>query len=302
MDPAKLSAEEEAMSRRIIPIAIAAVIGLTASAAAAPVVTITSPQDGDTFSESETSNITVEGQALFEDPVPTERDLFFRYDGTADSCGETYISEIDGPDAGNGCTFIFGSLSLAGEEFVASYADSRGEVAYPITVDASRSISGTVYIASVTPNAVVFEVRVLLGSEVLSTEVDAGPYAGSWFLGGAQGYDFEIPIPESLDKQDVDVVQVDFVWKRYVNALSTWMEHDDPASLLTIPAYSASFDQDIQVATDDGGFITPPTLSRDGDAFSMIIPRPPMGDHTIRVRALQGTQIGEDSVTVTITP
>jgi hypothetical protein len=179
-------------------------------------------------------------------PMPTQRDLFLR--NTSSDCAGYALNEVDGADPGNGCSFIFGSLAgLPGfeEAFVETYPLDPENTQLPITLDASRPITGQLVISSITPNAYVLDVVVTLGETQLPAfRVDGGAYTGSWFFDGGKSFPLTIPIPPELDKKDITDASVKVIWRRYpVNAVSTWTELDDPPSKITVPAYTESFTQ-----------------------------------------------------------
>jgi hypothetical protein len=184
-----------------------------------------------------------------------------------------------------------------------------GEVAYPLTLDASRNIEGTIAIDSVTPNAMVFDVRVKLGGQTLTQTIDGGVYANSWIVDAPVLFPVSIDVPDELDTMDIGSIEVDIVWKQWVNvAASTWIEHDDPASFISLPTYSASFNRSVKVSVDDPSLANPSqaipvTLSEDG-AFSgtLDLAELTIGDHRLYLQSTQGTQAsGITSIGVTIT-
>ena len=180
------------------------------------------------------------GSAL---PAPVNRTLFLRNSDSA-NCADYHLSDADGPDAGNGCAKLLGFLSPV--DAVGPFEDAyptSDEVAVPITVDASKPVTGQLAIVSVFPNALQFDIVVKLGNVTLPAKVvDAGVYANSWFLDDAVVFPFSIAIPASLDKKDVDSAEIKVVWHRDVNAAgSTRIELEDPASYFTVPAYDHSF-------------------------------------------------------------
>jgi hypothetical protein len=289
---------------RLAVMVTAAVALLASVAAAAPAVSITSPAAGASVSRSATPQLHVTGTTGFDTPTPTDREIFLRRDGDGTTCGETFISESDGTDGGNGCSFTFGMLAVAGQDFTELYGNTKDQVNVPLTLDASRNITGMIAVTSVTPNAISFDVKVTLGTQTLTQSVVGEPYTGSWFLDAPIEYPVNIDIPASLDRIDASEVSVAITWKQQVNvAGSTWTELEDPASFISIPSYSASFNRKVELGIDTGAFSgAGVTLSEDLSTFSATIPTPPAGIHSLKARAVQGgatSSVDQRSLTVT---
>ena len=273
---------------------VGAVLLLAGSANAAPTTTITSPADGASVSRSENPSLDLAGSVAFDTPLATSRDVFLRYSGDASTCGQRYISDVDGADGGNGCSVV-ASPPIVPQQvegtFASNYGDT-GEIAYPLTIDASRNITGTIAVASVTPNALSFDVRVTLGSQTLTETVTPPPYVGSWIIDAPIEVPVNIDVPAALDKVDVSAISVSIVWKQWVNVgASTWIEHDAPASFLRLPTYSASFDRKVEARVGSGAW-TAATLNGDLTGWTASAATPAIGSYFVQARAIQGGKVG----------
>jgi hypothetical protein len=308
------------LRKRLITAALVAGALVAASPALAagpakPKATIDSPAAGATVDRS-AGTLQVAGTTGFVTPVPTERDVFIRNTSGTDNCfdpGQMYLGDSDGPDSGNGCSFTFGTLSATGlEEFSEVYELRPGAVALPLTLDASRNIEGQLSIVSVTPNAYIADVTVTINGQALPKQtIDPGPAVYNWLLDGGTAHPLSIDIPDSLDKVDVTTASVTVTWRRQLNvAGSVWTELEDPASFLTIPAYSQSFAPgSVEVTVDDPSFNQPEaalaaTVNESADRYTAGVDVSSLapGEHTIAVRSVQGFlngTIAKTTITVT---
>ncbi|HEX9824424.1 MAG TPA: hypothetical protein VGB51_08560 [Actinomycetota bacterium] len=279
---------------------VTATLALVASAAvAAPSISITSPASGAVISRSASPQLQLSGTVGFDAPAPVDREIYLRYDGPAGGCGHAYLSDEDGADPGNSCSNLLQSLAVTpGED---DYTESwpAEEVALPITLDASRNLTGSIYLRSNLdePTWAVVDVEVLLGSQSVRQRFDDGlPQASSF-----RTFNLNIDIPTSLDKVDINSITVNVHFQTIIGLI--WVELDAPASYVNVPAYSASFDRRVQVAVDTGQFSgTGVTLSPDLTTWTATIPTPLTGIHSIKARSVQGSAIStvdQRSITVT---
>ena len=271
--------------------------GAAGAAAPQPTLEVTSPADGSTFSRS-AGPIPVAGDVGFAEPAPSSRNLYLRY--TA-GCGVRYTSETDGPDAGNSCQGQTAILTLAGQSFTRDFPADPAEVELPITIDASRNITGQMHINSETlgvgtpANWVQLDVVVRLGSTSLTQSFDSGPYTGA-----RTTFTLDLDVPASLDKVDINEASVDLVWHRVIHlpngAYHTYVELDDPASFVTIPSYTTSFSRKVELKVDNPSFgsgTVQGTVDLEAGTFTASVPvaTVALGGHFLYVRAVQGAGV-----------
>ena len=177
-------------------------------------------------------------------PAPVDRQLFLRNDDDTD-CVHIFLSDTDGPDAGNFCAYQAWAPKEVAGEFRDNYfiEEDTNRVKLPITIDASKPLTGTIAIGTVTPNNIQIDVIVTLGGTTLPAKhIDTGAYTGSTLLESAPTFPISIPIPAALDKTDINTATVSIVWGQELNVGGTvWLELDDPATSITIPAYDKSW-------------------------------------------------------------
>ncbi len=175
-------------------------------------------------------------------PTQTTKSLFLR--NTASGCSGKALTAVNGANAGNGCTNLIGSLSyVPGLGYVTTNTYSTLDDAaakLPITVDASKPLTGQLSISTQNPTQYKVDVTVTMNDVRLPTvTVDSGMMTNIYFTSGkGTAFPFSIAIPAELDKVDVTSVSVELK-ETYLGA--AWIELNNPASFLTIPAWSGSF-------------------------------------------------------------
>ena len=59
-----------------------------------------------------------------------------------------------------------------------------------------------------------------------------------------------------------------------------------------VPSWTSSFNQSVQVSLDDPSFASPIPARLDGTNWSLAVPTPAVGQHTLYARATQGFDTG----------
>lgn len=253
--------------------------------AAANSIVIDSPENGASISQSTTPTVDFAGSVVFSEPEPTTRTLYLR---RLQCPGDGFLSDTSGPDDGNSCvTFPQWLLTpLPPEDDYSDSFPSRAAIQTPLTVDASRNVTGEINIRgnTDTPNWQVFDVEVRIGSITLPRQRfdDNTPQ-----LTSSRTLNVDIDIPERLDKTDVERVEVTVYYQQHVG---TWVELDNPESFIHVPAFSDSFNREVQVQIDN----QPPSPAELDEAFSnwsMTGTTPAIGDHSVTATAVQGGTI-----------
>jgi hypothetical protein len=185
------------------------------------------------------------------------RTMYLRNVGAPDDTGscsfdDEFLSDKDGPDAGNGCAFLLSSSAPATDatgdpletgafDFTEVWPAQAPNVKLPFIANAKKHITGKIAISSVLPlQASKLDVVVTLNGKALPAfKIDTGAKPGDHFFSGspAPSYDVNIPIPASFNKKSIKSLSLAVSWRQTVNAGgSTWVEMDNPASYITIPA------------------------------------------------------------------
>jgi hypothetical protein len=280
--------------------AAAAVAAGIASAATGASVSITSPAAGEKISARHNSYIAVAGSAAFATPTPASTRFYLRRDGCGTANDNPHLSITSGTDAGDGCGLVLTSFAGPG-----GTVDQGASVDYPsvdgmpLTLDASRALSGTIDLES-------FGITdpVAAGTGVLTVTVDAEAlYQGN---GVPLGSDSETvlvtptqtsyPVPftiqpsGSLDRADLSGIDLrvhvegPYAFSGFIgNSGKSWAD---------VPAWSASYGQSVQVSLDDPSFASPVPARISGTSWSVALPTPALGSHVVYARATQGFDTG----------
>ena len=292
---------------------------LATTAGAAPTITITSPDAGTTISRATSPKINLAGEASFDTPMPIEQQFFLRHgpctNATTDERSlRTSWSNSDVQSCGyTGTVTPINELvyQVDGPEYALSEAYPVEDARLPITLDATKPISGVLDVASDGFN----NVRIGLGLSTIDFTLRGTVDGTLQTIGTATATYQELPGPGPLHKQVAwsitppasldkkDLTTLEFVYSIHgVNIQHGWV-YFRGLSHLTIPMYTASFNRKVEVAVDSAAFsATPVTLSADRTTWTASINTPAVGTRTIKARAVQGgaiSAVAQRTVTVT---
>lgn len=280
--------------------ASAALAGGAACAATGPSLTIATPTAGQRISLHRTPYLAVAGAASFATPAASTTRFFLRRDGCGTSGDNPHLSIASGTDAGDGCGLLLTSLVGAGgtvdQAAAVDYPTSDG---MPLTLDASRTVTGTIDLASV---GLVPPLAAGAGLLTVTLQLEA-LYDGN---GVAVGSDSETvvvtptqadyPVPFTiqptgvLDQADLSGlnlrvhVQGPFAFSGFIA--------NSGKSLVDMPSWSASSGRSVALSVDDPSFGSPVPARLSGTSWSAAIPTPAVGRHVVYARATQGFDTG----------
>src|SRR5438105_4238922 len=130
-------------------LAAGAVLLCGAPAAAATTLTITTPRAGQSYSLHRNPYIPVAGGVAFAPASPSTTTFFLRRDGCGTSNDNPHLSVTKGTDAGDGCGLVLTSVvGVGGTVDQAASVDFPSTDGMPLTLDASRMVSGTIDLES----------------------------------------------------------------------------------------------------------------------------------------------------------
>ena len=277
--------------------AFATLVGASAALAVPkPRATITTPTAGTTISKA-AGSFNVAGSGGWTTPASTTRNLYLRHAGGGGVCGERSLTAANGADGGETChEFPAAALPIVPNNPYSEDFQTTDAVAadLPITVDASKNLTGSINVTSATPvNDMQLDVQITLGETTLPTQSFTS-------LGTAQ-FPLNIDIPDTLDKADIESARVLVIWKRMIVGVPavthSHIELESPASHIAIPGYTGSFNQQTHVTIDDPDFDLDPiaaTVDTVAKTYSADVPTTflTLGSHTVYVRSLQGGVAG----------
>jgi hypothetical protein len=273
---------------------VAAAVALAAAAAAAtgPGVTITSPAAGQKLSLRHAPYTAVAGTASFEAPTAETTRFFLRRDGCGTSNDNPHLSVTSGTDGGDGCGLVLDSVvGLGGDVDQGAFVDFPASDGMPLALDASRTVRGTIDITGTAVGAVEvdLDLEALAGGQavtvgtattttVLDPTVSDNPVA------------FTIEPDASLAGADLQAL--DLRVHIHGPALDSGFIGLSGKSFVDLPSFAASLNESVLISLDDPSFANAVPARLDGTTWSVALPTPAVGAHTLYARATQGYDTG----------
>lgn len=293
------------MRRKMVLLAFAALAAaLTAAAAlsATTSVTITAPKAGQKVSLHQNPYLAVAGKASFAGTSAGTTEFFLRRDGCGTSNDNPHLSTTSGTDAGDGCGLILDQVGLVGDAAPqAVFTDYPASDGMPLPYDGTQAINGQVSLTGAQVG--LAEVDVDLQALVGGNAVDIGSATASALLdptGASTPVPFSIPANVSLDGSDIQALDLR-VTIHGPNVYSGFVALSG-ASFVNLPSYAASVNKSVQVSVDDPTFSNPTSARLSGSNWSVAIPTPSVGKHTIYAKSTQGYNTSAPtSVTFSVT-
>jgi hypothetical protein len=278
--------------RRIPALAAAAIVVIAAAAGIASATTgtisITSPKAGSSTSQHTNPYTAVAGNVTFAAANAQTTRFFLRRDGCGTSNDNPHLSISSGTDAGDGCGLVLNQVGPVGDAAPqATFTDYPASDGTPIAFDGTRPITGQISLNGAQVG--VAEVDVDISALVGGNAVDLGSATSSAVLdptGASTPVPFTIPANTSLDGSDVQALDLR-VHIHGPNVYSGFVALSG-ASYLDLPSYTASVNKSVAVSVDDPTFSNPVPARLSGSTWSVAIPTPAVGKHTIYARSTQG--------------
>ena len=282
------------MSRKRIATIIASATMLAVVSAAATAspnsVTITSPKTGSTLALHSNPYTAVAGAVTFSAATTQTTRFYLRRDGCGTSSDNPHLSTTSGTDAGDGCGLVINAVvGLGGDVDQNAFVDFPSTDGMPLALDAGRAVTGVldfqgtaagVAQVDVSVEALVGGQGVAVGSDSVSTVLDptasdnAVPFTiqPSASLAGAdlQGLDLRVHVHgPSIDAGFIGL------------SGKSWTD---------IPSFTASVNRSVSISVDDPTFANPvpARLDATGASWSVAVPTPAVGKHTIYAESTQG--------------
>ena len=270
--------------------ALVAVVALTTGVAAASTssVTITSPRAGQSISLKKNPYLAIAGGVSFAPTTAGDTTFYLRRDGCGTSNDNPHLSVTSGTDGGDGCGLIFNAVAGPGGDVdQAAFVDFPATDGMPLALDATRAITGAIALTGleiglaqvdVTLEALVHGEAVTIGSDSESALLD--PTANDTPI------PFTIQPSATLDGSDLQALDLR-VHIHGPNIYSGFISLNGN-SYVHMPSYAASVNQAVQVSIDDPTFAAGVPARISGTSWSVAVPTPAIGKHTIYARATQG--------------
>ena len=270
----------------------AALVSGVALAASGPTTTITSPTAGQKVSARHTAYLAIAGTASFATPAAETTRFYLRRDGCGTANDNPHLSVTSGTDGGDGCGLILDSVvGLGGDVDKGAFVDFPASDGMPLALDVSRSVTGTIDITGTAAGAVEVDVSLegLIGGQgvpvgstttttVLDPTVSDNPVA------------FTIQPDASL--AGADLQGLDLRVHIHGPALDAGFIGLSGKSSVDMPSFAASVNRSVDVSIDDPTFATAVPGRLSGTTWSVAVPTPAVGTHTVYARATQGFDTG----------
>jgi len=295
------------MTRKSVLLGLAALavaaIAAGGALSATTSVTITTPKANQKVSLKQNPYLAVAGTANFAATTAGTTRFFLRRDGCGTSNDNPHLSITAGTDGGDGCGLIFNAVAGPGGDVApqASFIDFPSSDGMPLAYDGTQPIDGQVSLTGAQVG--VADVDVALEALVGGNPVDIGSATGSAVLdptGASTPVPFTIQPNFSLDGSDLQALDLR-VTVHGPNVYSGFIALGG-ASWADLPSYTASVNKAVLVSVDDNTFSNPVPGRLSGTSWSVAIPVPGIGKHTIYAESTQGfSTSAPTSVTFNVT-
>jgi hypothetical protein len=280
------------MTRKSVLLGLAALavaaVGAGGALSATTSVTITTPKPNQKVSQRTTPYLAVAGTASFAATTAGTTEFFLRRDGCGTSNDNPHLSVTSGTDAGDGCGLVVDQVGLVGDVAPqAAFIDFPASDGMPLSLDGTQPITGQISLTGAQVG--VAEVDVDLQALVGGNAVDLGSTTASAVLdptGASTPVPFTIAADGALDGSDLQALDLR-VTIHGPNVYSGFMALSG-ASYVNLPSHAASTNEGVQVSVDDPSFSNAVPARLSGTSWSVAIPTPSAGKHTIYARSTQG--------------
>ena len=276
----------------LIPAALALLAGVAVASSTS--VTITTPKEGQSFSKKRVPNLPVVGGVTFAAANPNTSLFYVRRDGCGTSNDNPHLSISTGTDAGSGCgSLINGVIGAGGDADAGAFVDYPSNDGMPLSLDSTRNITGTFDIqgfigpaqaglmeADVSMEALVNGNGVPIGSVTEMVVLD--PTASDNLI------KFTITPAAALDKKDLS--GIDLRLHLHGPYAFSGFVATNGLSFVNVPSYTASVNKAVLLSLDDPTFAgpIPVAINSSGNGWSVVIPTPAVGRHTLYAQSVQG--------------
>ena len=270
----------------------AALVSGVAVAASGPSATITSPTAGQKVSARHTPYLALAGTASFATAAAETTRFYLRRDGCGTASDNPHLSITSGTDGGDGCGLILDSVvGLGGDVDRGAFVDFPASDGMPLAFDPSRTIAGTIDITGTAAGAV--EVDVSLEGLVGGNGVPIGSTTTTTVLDPTVS---DNPVPFTIQPDaslaGTDLQGLDLRVHIHGPALDAGFIGLSGKSSVDVPSFTASVNRSVAVSIDDPTFASAVPGRLSGTTWSVAVPTPAVGTHTVYARATQGFDTG----------
>jgi hypothetical protein len=290
------------MRRKTVLLALAAlgaVIAAGGALSATSSVTITTPKTNQKVALHTNPYLAVAGSAQFASTTAGTTRYYLRRDGCGTSSDNPHLSVTSGTDGGDGCGLVLTIVGVGGTADQGAFVDYPSTDGMPLTLDGSRPVTGTIDLESF---GITDPLAAGIGLVTVSVSLEA-LYQGNGVSVGSDSESvlvtptqteypvaFTIHPNGALDRTDLSGLDLR-VHVEGPYAFSGFIGNSGK-SFTDVPAWSASFGQGVDVSVDDPTFANAVPARLSGATWSVAVPTPAVGSHTVYARATQGFDTG----------
>jgi hypothetical protein len=282
-------------SALLLPVVAAVVLATAlvagAAASSATSVQITTPKSGSTVHLGANPYTAVAGTVSFAAATPQATRFYLRRDDCGGSNDNPHLSVVNGTDAGDGCGLVLTSVAGPGGDVDhGAFVDFPSTDGMPLAFDSGQNVTGTIDLESLAGAGTgLLEVDVSMEALDHGNGVSIGSDSESVLI-TPQAADYPVaftiqpnPALAGHDLSGIDLrvhVHGPFVFSGFIgNSGKSWTD---------VPSYAASVNQAVQVSLDDASFSNPIPARISGSNWSVAIPTPAVGKHTLYAESTQG--------------
>ncbi|HET7128918.1 MAG TPA: hypothetical protein VFJ93_07580 [Gaiellaceae bacterium] len=277
----------------------AALVAGVATAADGPSATITSPTAGQKISARHNAYVALAGTASFATPAAETTRFYLRRDGCGTTSDNPHLSVTSGTDGGDGCGLVLTIVGVGGTADQGAFVDYPSTDGMPLTLDASQPVTGTIDLQSF---GITDPLAAGTGLVTVSVSLEA-LYQGNGVSVGSDSENVLIT-PTQTEYPVAFTIQPNGALDRAgLSGLDLRVHVEGPyafsgfignsgKSFTDVPSWSASFDRSVDVSVDDPTFANAVPARLSGTTWSVAVPTPTVGSHTVYARATQGFDTG----------
>lgn len=279
----------------LLPIAVAAILTAVVTAGAASSsttsVTITTPKAGQSSSLKKNPYTAVAGTVAFSPSAATTTRAYLRRDGCGTSNDNPHLSLASGTDGGDGCGLLFNAVVGAGGDLVqTAFVDFPASDGMPLAFDATRAVSGVISLTGAQVG--LAQVDVSLEALVNGQPAEIGAENNASAVLDPTGNDTPVPfsITPNVALAGADLQALDLRVRIHGPNVYSGFVSLNGHSYVDLGSYAASVNKAVQVSLDDSTFAdaVPGRIDASGATWSVAIPTPATGTHTLYARSQQG--------------
>ena len=291
-------------SALLVCVAVAVALTTVVAAGASSTTTsvkITTPKPGSSFSLKRTPYTAVAGTVAFSPAAATTSRFYLRRDGCGTSNDNSHLSTASGTDGGDGCGLLYNAVvGLGGDVVQTAFVDFPATDGMPLAFDASRAVSGVIALTGAQVG--LAQVDVSLEALVNGEPVEIGSENNASAVLDPTGNDTPVPfsITPNASLAGADIQALDLrVHIHGPNVYSGFVSLSGN-SYADFGSYAASVNKAVQLSLDDSTFANavPARIDGSGASWSVAIPTPAVGTHTIYARSEQGFDTSATTSTI----